>query len=62
MNQTLSLPFYVVTTPEGTEVTHARLREKGNPREVGDTRLDATMLNLWGQSLTSSFSSSDGNY
>ena len=47
----------------GAEVTHARSKGKGNPREVGDTRTDAAMLiSLWGQSLTCCFSSENGNF
>ena len=36
------------------EVTPLRIEGAGNPREVGDTRTDASMLGLQGGSLTSS--------
>ena len=46
----------------GAEVTHARFEGKGNPRVVGDTRPNAPMLSLWGQSLTYCNSSKNGNF
>ena len=35
---------------------------KGNPHEVGDTRLDVAMLSLWGRSLTPCYSSKNENF